>query len=306
MAQKKHPSRDQGERGDAPSSTGALDRRALKALFGTYWTAGGWRCAPANTARTPLPPATEVEYARAAGYMFDPRPMTHDQVVSWLLRVRGAVTRKEATDAFLASLGSRRLDWRSALGSFAVARHFHDHPHPGGNARVCPTCGSLGGTADDVAGDLSILNFERFKWGGVRHLWPVYAALDLELFAKAEKPVPRAEDLAIMGRIIEAARGMPPDARLDQLQRAVGEHLPSSKHERRVLLEILGYCGILQDPRHPGFLEEFRVCSARHGGGRGDWSYPVEHWRGRHGVNEQALGFWFGGCAELGRPARRR
>jgi hypothetical protein len=232
--------------------------------------------------------------------------MTHDQVVSWLLRVRGAVTRKEATDAFLASLGSRRLDWRSALGSLAVARHFPNHRHPGGAARICPTCGSLGGRADDVAGDLSVLNFERFKWGGVRHPCPVYMALDLKLFAKAEKPVPQAEDLAIMGRIIEAVRGMPPDARLDQLQRAVGEHLSSSKDERRMLLQILGYCGILQNPEHPGFLEEFREYSGRHCTGRGDWSYPVEHWRGRHGVNEQGLRFWFGSYAELRQSGKRR
>src|SRR5436189_202810 len=83
-----------------------------------------------------------------------------------------------------------RLDRRSALGSFAVARHFPDHRHTGGSARYCTVCGSLGDPADNCPEDLSVLNFERFKWGGVRHLHPIYAALDLELFAKGEKPVP--------------------------------------------------------------------------------------------------------------------
>ena len=54
---------------------------------------------------------------------------------------------------------------------------------------------------------------------------------------------------------------MAPEARLDQLQRAVGECLASAKDERRMLLQVLGYCGVLQNPEHPGFLEGFRKIS---------------------------------------------
>jgi hypothetical protein len=32
-----------------------------------------------------------------------------------------------------------------------------------------------------------------------------------------------------------------------------------------------------------------------------DWGYPVEHWRGGHGVNEAALAFWFGFYEEIRR-----
>jgi hypothetical protein len=295
-ANKKRP------KSDTTPDPSSVDRRALRALFGTYWTAGGWRSAPGNADRTPLPPEAEVEYARAAGYMFGPRPMTHDQIIAWLLRSRTSVTRKEVTDAFLASLSTRRLDWRSALGSFAVARHFPDHTHPGGTARYCPTCGSTGGVADDQAGDLSILNFERFKWGGVRHLHPVYAALDLELFAKGDRPAPRAEDFTIMNSFLEAVGRMDADARLDHLQREVSKHLASSKPERRVLLEILGYCSILQHPDHPGLFDRFIPDrSRRTASSHGDWSYPVEHWRGGHGINKPALAFWFGAYKEIRR-----
>jgi hypothetical protein len=276
----------------------SLDRRALRALFGTYWTSGGWRIALGNADRTPLPTAEEVEHARAAGYMFEPRPMTHDQIVSWLCRARASVSQKEATDAFLASLSTRRLNWRSALGSFALARHFPEHSHPRGGSRCCPTCGAAG----DPEGDLSCLNFERFKWGGVRHLDPIYAALDLELFAKGEKPVPEAEDFAIVNHLVDTVRGMDADARLDHLQRELGRHLASSKDERRVLIQILGYCGVLQSSDHPGFLDRFMPPAVRKtASAHGDWSYPVEHWRGRHGINEPALAFWFGAYEEIRR-----
>jgi hypothetical protein len=204
-----------------------------------------------------------------------------------------AVSRQEVAAAFLASLSTRRLEWRSALGSYTVARLFPDHPHGGpASAGHCTTCGSSSGTHD-----LSVLNFERFKWGGVRHLDPVYAAFDLELFARAAKPVPQAEDFAILSRIVASARGMPPEARLDDLERGLGKHLVSSKQERRVLMEILGHCGILPNPDHPGFLNEFTPFAAREtASSHGDWAYPVEHWRGRHGVNEAAVDFWFRDC----------
>src|SRR5689334_14844744 len=103
--------------------------------------------------------------------MFKPRRLTHDQIIAWHGRARAAVTRQEVTAAFLASLSTRRLDWRSALGSYAVARHLPDHPHRGpASGRYCTTCGSSGGPKHAGPHDLSVLNFERLKWGGVRHL----------------------------------------------------------------------------------------------------------------------------------------
>src|SRR5687767_5639553 len=93
MARKKQTPTETGQPGDAHHPVAPVDRRALKALLGTYWTAGGWRGASGNTKDTPPPVEEEVEYARKAGYMFEPRAMTHDQAVAWLLRVRASVVR---------------------------------------------------------------------------------------------------------------------------------------------------------------------------------------------------------------------
>jgi hypothetical protein len=258
------------------------------------------RATPPEPLRRPL---RRSSTPGGAGYMFEPRVLTHDQIIAWLLQTRAAVSRKEVTDAFLASLSTRRLDWRSALGSFAVARHLPTHPHSGpASGSYCTVCGSSGRSGDAGPHDLSVLNFERFKWGGVRPLDPAYAALDLELFARGWRPSPRSEDFAIMNGVVAAARGMGAGARLDDLQRGLGEHLVSSKDERRVLVEVLGYCGILQDPSHPGFLHGFRDFAARGtASSHWDWSYLVEHWRGRDGVNAEALAFWFGDYPEIRR-----
>src|SRR5258707_381851 len=111
MAPRKQTPEENLSKGDPALSPQSPDRRALRALFGTYWTAGGWRGASGNAHLTPPPSEEEVAYARAAGYMFEPRSMNHDQIVSGLLRIRDTVPQREVTDAFLASLSTRRLEW---------------------------------------------------------------------------------------------------------------------------------------------------------------------------------------------------
>jgi hypothetical protein len=44
--------------------------------------------------------------------------------------------------------------------------------------------------------DLNVLNFERFKWGGVRRDQPVYATFDLERSRCLDPPSPTDADVA--------------------------------------------------------------------------------------------------------------
>src|SRR5262245_41199581 len=97
-----------------------VDPKARKILFDTYWTSVGWRPSPHT-----LP--ADYAYAVAAGAMFDPVVLDHDAVVRWAIRVRKRVDPRRAAAAFVAGLGARRLDWRSALGSYAAARHLPRH-----------------------------------------------------------------------------------------------------------------------------------------------------------------------------------
>jgi hypothetical protein len=112
---------------------------------------------------------------------------THHEVVDAVIAARDALGEDEVTATFLSSLTSRRLDLRSALGSFAVARHLKRHAHdpapdPSGHCRTCRL------RADERDIDRNVMSFERFKWGGVRRDDLVYVAFDLERFAAAEHP----------------------------------------------------------------------------------------------------------------------
>ena len=89
----------------------ARDKKALQILLDTYWSPNGWK------RDTTIVPG-DFEYARQAGYMFDPVALTHDDIVALLLAVRERVSIELVVDAFVASLSTRRLELRSALGSF--------------------------------------------------------------------------------------------------------------------------------------------------------------------------------------------
>jgi hypothetical protein len=266
----------------------AVEKRALKILHSTFWSPSGWK-------KVYITPPEDFAVAKAAGVMFEPKSVTHDEAVDWALRSRSRLSKAQLADAFLASLTSRQLDWRSALGSFAVSLNLpaHTWSADSGSRLWCSVCGSHDGKK--APENLNILNFERLKWGGVRHTNPLYIGFDLEQFSRKGPVVPTDADLAMMRRVLDAARSLPARARLSDLVRALSGMVPSNPAERRTLVGILGYCGIFQNCAKPGFLDSFPNFSAREvvPWSKNDWPYPVQWWNGSCGVSGDAVAYWF-------------
>ena len=260
------------------------DPRALRILFDTFWTPAGWRSAPAIAPE-------EYDYACAAGYMFAPSRATHAEVVRLAMLHRDAVTPLGVGAAFVASLGGRRLEIRSALGSYATLRHLAEHSFDGEYG--CTTCGE---NADEFEYDRNVYNFERFKWGGVRHQQPSYAAFDLAAFRRQPLQQPTEDDWYTLEQIIERAASQPVRATPGDLARALTGILPSNEAERRILLQLLAFAGVLQPGEQVDVQTEFvpawrRSLPPQH---KLDWQYPIAWWRGRDGVNPSALREYFG------------
>jgi hypothetical protein len=110
--------------------------------------------------------------------------------------------------AFVASLGSRALATRSALGSYAFARVLPDHalaPLPETYATICGVCGwSQMPSGDDTPDLRNATQFalERQKWGGVTHLDPQYAAYNLGEFHASPRPEPTQDDWRRLDQIL--------------------------------------------------------------------------------------------------------
>lgn len=257
-----------------------LDRRAVKTLFNIYWTSTGW------THRATSP--EDLAHAKQAGVMFDPVRLSHAQIVEWAIATRDETALRTVTDAFLASLSTRRLELRSALGSYMVLRHFPAHARQG-SRHQCHVCGTCERSEPH---DLNVLNFERLKWGGVRHDEPLYAALDLELLACADRPAPTDADILIFRSLLQAILDVPPETTVSVLHRYLAPVLRSNEGERDVLIGILAMCSILATREHPGYRNAFVPYSERER--HVEMAYPACWWRGRDGVNQEALQELFG------------
>lgn len=263
------------------------DKKALRILLDTFWSSAGWK-------RTFTTDPADLAYAIAAGYMFPPEApeaRSHDAVGECIRAALRVVTPRQVAAAFLASLSRRQPVLRAALASYSLARVFPSHTERrDGPSRYCAICGYR------CPADRNFLNFERFKWGGVRHLDPYFVAFNLEQFARLEVPPPLEEDLDLFRRIVETARALPSTARARDLEKAVGTFLPSNKAERETLLEILGIAGVLAGDDHPGFLDGWIPPAAQTlpPVSRTDWLYPICWWRGGM-VSDRALRHVFAG-----------
>jgi hypothetical protein len=131
-----------------------MDDRAVKTLFDTYWSPRGWK---PDALRATSP--GDFAYAKSKRVMFDPAHLDHGQAVEHVLGAIGRLDRRKVADAFLASLSTRRLGWRSALGSYAVFQHLLSHK-PQIEGRRCVVCGLY---LNEQPVDLNVLNFERLR-----------------------------------------------------------------------------------------------------------------------------------------------
>jgi len=262
-----------------------IDPRALEILKSRYWSSKGWKADPSST------PA-DFAYGKSKGLLFDDVDLTHAQANAQLRKAVDGVTTAQVVDAFVASLSTKRLDWRSALSSWVYGRFIKEHMlvpwetnRPGGMCRVC-------GEYPNNDHDLSVLSFERHQWGGVRHDQPVYIALDLRQLKKLGAGEPTDEDAALLGRILDAARSIKASGTHADLNRALAPIVGGSATIRRNLLETLARAGVLEDPAHPGFavrgMDHYDLNQAG-APRRGDIGYPLDWWRGRHGVNTANL-----------------
>lgn len=266
--------------------------KGLKLLMATYWNGGMWK--------HKAPTAEDYEQAIEEGYMFGQTPVrTHDETLRDLRDVLEKISPEDVTNAFLYSLSTRRLQYRSALGSYYYALAIPDHSHnePG----TCYLCNWFPinpvDSPEKEFGGYNVFNFERYKWGGVRHTHPEYALFDLEQFLLLPKVTPTEEDWNLLKSILHAMEELPPSKKVGAYRELITKKklLKSNKDEVQVLLNILGICGILSSEEAPGYCDRFvDVWHRSPKEHTNDYEYPVNWWYVSDGVNNDRFQKVFG------------
>jgi hypothetical protein len=222
----------------------------------------------------------------------------HDAAVAQLQLLADIIPPREVAHAFVASLSTRDLERRSALGTYALARVLPDHsldPQPGTYATICRTCGWAEMPHAEEEEDPAHLERERTKYGGVRHDHVDYALLDLAQFRDLHQRDPTPEDWRCLQLILRTPTVLQPTAKPVDLARALKGVLPSTKDEREILVQILGYAGILCSPDKLRFFDDFIVPDGRVRPNThfADWPFPVTWWRAGQGIRADAVEYWF-------------
>lgn len=256
---------------------------AIRILLKGYWGTAGWKEPDFSQA--------EVLMLTESGYLKKGARLTHDECLAWAFEVRGKVSRSQVANAFLYSLTSRHLEFRSALGSYAHLEHMPNHKFEraeGFHSDFCLVCGYE--TSAGREQNFGVLNFERHKWGGVRHDQLAYMAYDLECFSNLEAVTPTAEDTAILVRILKLAGEC---QNVGQFKKGLAKIVSSNDAERAQLCEILAYAGILQPLDCPSFAGSYVPWDKRGDGKpRSDQKFPLSWWEG-NGYNLAAAIYWF-------------
>jgi hypothetical protein len=269
-----------------------MDKKAKNILFKTYWQNGKWTD---NSNTDPK----DFQYAKSQGVMFDNISITHDECINEILGIIKKTSIEKVSKAFLSSLSSRRLDWRSGIASYYTAKLLPKHTyskavsgHGYSNGKISSTSYTCGicrdlkygiiGSEKYINEDLNVLNFERIKWGGVRHGDLLYTLLDLRIFCTEEITEPTNEDIIIFKNILEAIDKSQPNDYPGTLEKRLSECIKSTKDERKMLMEIMACIEVLK----PGSYD-------RPSRGKHDWKY-VEFWRGEDKYNRQAVEKYFG------------
>lgn len=276
--------------------------KGKRILLKTFWNSRGYQ----YTDPTP----EEFAIAVKEGYMFEQtRNLSHGEVLSGLRDAVAGIDPADVANAFLYSLSTRALEYRSAMGTYYYAKAIPEHePHC---AIRCGWCSWMENYCDFRIQKTkyregpwwpkhtieNASNFERYKFGGRNHNQVQYALFDLTQFQKLPKVTPTEEDRRMLRELLAAIGELPPTKRAGGYRDLLVKKkiIPCNRYEISSLIDILGLCGILSTAEHPCPEVEFRgYLGIDPPEPRNDIAYPACWWRASDGVNTERFRRVFG------------
>ncbi|MDW9381550.1 hypothetical protein [Chryseobacterium sp. JV558] len=238
----------------------------------------------------------DFEYAKKQSVMFDQEEISHDEICRRIKKAVADIDKQQVVDAFLYSLSTRQLEYRSFLSSYCIAQSLAEHSFtasPKPNEEICAVCGLHTFEFEDSI-EFNTINYFKYKDGSCFDSL-IQVLFDVEQFPKHLAVKPNENDYKILNElkgIIEAAE---PNDRISQLKKKISKTVKSNDEERLGLLEILGVIGILHDDTHFGYADQYITYPEReHRPIRNDdVGYPARWWQGKFGIDDEKWKYWF-------------
>ena len=239
----------------------------------------------------------EYQYCVNNGYLFSSSlTFGHDEIILLAKELVNEIRIEDVSNAFLYSLSSRDLRYRSALGSYMYLLNLPVHEYQGDI--FCPLCNDYynGNKPNTISLNVNVYNFERVKWGGVRHDHISYSVFDLLEFKKLALVKHSEQDFIILIKILEYITELQPKDRIGKLLKLVHSKklMSTNKDELQVLLRILSMSSILSSEKEKGYFFEFKDAYQRDPAThKSDYLFPSTWWSASDSYNMKAMSYIF-------------
>lgn len=219
--------------------------------------------------------------------------MQHDTLIENLFIEYKKTSKQQIVSLFLASLSTRKLEWRIGLPIYAIMQNFPKHHYqtkdnPHTSTSPCAICSDYSDVEIDEDTDIYV------NAGGVvfHSLADYYYGLKHINSIKEQKPT--NNDWRIFNEIINILGDLGKNIRQVEKMLKKIEGFKSNEEERRLLLETLAYCGILKCKDHIAPFHQYtNLAIAPRKTHSSDWNYPADFWEAEDGIDMEILNFWF-------------
>lgn len=276
-----------------------MDKKAIKILLNTIKASQDESVSDWFYWETYMQYITEddFEYAKKQSVMYDQEEISHDEICRRIKKAVANITKRDVVDAFIYSLGTRQLEYRSFLSSYCIAQSLEEHsftPSPQPNESICAVCGIHTYEFEDPI-EFNTINYFKYKDGACFDNL-IQVLFDVEQFPKLPGVKPNENDYKILNELKGIIETADPNDRISQLKKKISKTFKSNDEERLGVLEILGIIGVLHDDKHFGYVDQYITYPEReHRPIRNDdVGYPARWWQGKFGIDNEKWEYWFG------------
>ena len=241
----------------------------------------------------------EIRRGIEKGILTAPVDRPHDEVISELTEICKTISVDDLVNGFLYSLSTGRNEYRTAIASYFFAKGLVSHKperiYLTHGYHGCSVCG-LSLNEDNICHIED--SFSRYilyspnQYTIERIQRADYALFDLKQFKELPKVMYTENDVDILVKILKIADNMGDANKYTAVQKLItkAKIINASGNEIIVVLGVLSACGVFQTAEHKGYSERFTSCGDRgFVGYETELFYPLYFWKGRDGVNIQAL-----------------
>lgn len=244
----------------------------------------------------------EIQYCMEKGVMFPPLELPHDRVIEEIKDMAEAISLEEAVHAFLYSITSGDNRYRTILSSVIWGRCVPLHHvifSPEKRSKECLLC-SLH-MQDKKYCEQNLNAYSKFRYhSGEEDIHAAgYVWLDLKEYHNLPKVNYDKDSIHILNRIFGLAQELSPANKVVALQKLITaeKFFPATKNQINTIFAVLSACGIFDTPEHKSISTSFIPNSQRNLVMESEFAYPLNYWRGKHGINYEAVARIFGSVA---------